>query len=75
MSPTAAPGEGCLACDGPVAAGRDWCSRGCRAALRSYGSALAPTADRREQLERALAQRRILRDVLALDPSYRRSGR
>lgn len=51
----------CQACGGNVPAHhRDWCSRACRAALRSYGSALAPTASRAEQMERALAQRKVM---------------
>lgn len=63
----------CLACEGPVPEGRaDWCSRSCRAALRRYGSDLDPAASRRDQLERALAARRTLREVgIGLDATYR----
>lgn len=48
----------CQACGGPVPVHhRDWCSRACRAALRRYGCALAPSATRQQQMARALEQR------------------
>lgn len=62
----------CAACDGPGdPRGRPWCSRACRGALRRYGSALAPTATRQQQVAAALAQRAAMAGMeIALDPSW-----
>ena len=51
----------CLACGRPLPperAGRDWCGKACRIALRRLGSVLAPAADRDVQLATALEQQR-----------------
>ena len=67
---------GCLACGGPVPDRHgDWCGRACRAALRRYGSTLAPTGTRHEQLDAALAQRRVLAGLgVVLPETFRCRG-